>query len=128
MSPTNNLMSYSLPPIEALLSHPYQYQYQFIPEQLDPYPCIQSLTDGRDLPFYLTTHAEDSLSVTPGDDTREVTRESPESKNDITVAIAPSPPVNQLALAEKRAGTGIVGSSLRTSIYRGVTRSVFFFI
>jgi hypothetical protein len=128
MSPTSNyLMSYSLPPIEALLSHPYHYQ--FIPEQLDPYPCIQSLADGRDHsaqmhPLYLTADAEDSLSVTPGDDASKVTRESHESKNEITVAIAPSPPVCQLAVGEKPAGVSFVGSSLRTSIYRGVTRSV----
>ncbi|KAF3322656.1 AP2-like ethylene-responsive transcription factor AIL7 [Carex littledalei] len=118
-------MSYCLPPIESLLAHPYQYQ--FIPEPLDPYPYIQSLTDGRDLPaqmhpLLLTADAEDSLSVTPGGDSSKITRGSPDSRNDITVAIAPSPPVKQLAVGEKRAGMSVAGSSLRTSIYRGVTR------
>lgn len=131
MSPTNNLMSYCLPPIESLLAHPYQYQ--FIPEPLDTYPYIQSLTDGRDLPaqmhpLFLTADAEDSLSVTPGGDSSKITRGSPDSRNDITVAIAPSPPVRQLAVGEKRAGMSVAGSSLRTSIYRGVTRSVLFYL
>ncbi|KAJ3699736.1 hypothetical protein LUZ61_003441 [Rhynchospora tenuis] len=128
MSPTNNLVSFSLPPIEALLSHPYQYQ--FIPEPLDPYPFIQSLSENRDLtpqmhPLFLTTDAEDSLSVTPGEQSSKLTMGSPDSRNEITVAVAPSPPVSQVAVAEKRAGVSTlvhVGSSPRTSIYRGVTR------
>ncbi|KAJ4793302.1 AP2-like ethylene-responsive transcription factor AIL6 [Rhynchospora pubera] len=132
MSPTNNLVSFALPPIEALLSHPYQYQ--FMPEPLDPYPCIQSLSsENRDLapvpqmhPLFLTTtDAEDSLSFTPAEhSSNKLTMGSPDSRNEISVAVAPSPPVSQLAVAEKPAGASLVhvGSSPRTSIYRGVTR------